>query len=261
MKKYIRSMRILMLVLILIVAVGAFAGAPLLHIWQQRVTPVETAETTHNSMAEELALKKLLSVFSRMSEVTSLYATGSFNAVDPSDPDNKIGTSFIYSQDREQLYYRIGNQEIVALPDIYIAVNHDIKKIFVSDAKTILPPMQMPVDSLLRLWKNENYTISETTTGNLTTVDLRCDNHITCKEYKAVYDAEKLYVTSVYMRLTNLDDPFNEKKDKQITVSFSRWEEGKTPPALFHSSQYIRKEQGAYLPAARFKGYELMTSF
>jgi hypothetical protein len=49
--------------------------------------------------------------------------------------------------------------------------------------------------------------------------------------------------------------------DKQITVSFSRWEEGKAPPALFDSSRYIRKEQGVYLPAARLKGYELMTSF
>jgi hypothetical protein len=261
MKKYIHSIKAIILILILAIAAGAFAGAPLLRIWQQKATIVKAEKSIGLGMADELALKKLMSVFGRMSEITSLYAVGEISAIDPSVPDNKMNTTFIYCRDNERLYYRVGNQEVISLPDIYIAVNHDIKKIFISQAKITLPPLQMSVDSLLHLWKGENYTLSETVSGKLTTVDMRCDNHITCKEYKAVYDVEKQFVTAVYMRLTNLDDPLNDKMDRQVAMSFNEWEERKAPPELFRLSQYVHREREIYLPASRLKDYELMTSF
>ena len=90
-------------------------------------------------------------------------------------------------------------------------------------------------------------------------VSLRCANHATCKEYRFVLDTSGNVLKELYLRLTNLDDPLNTEMDKEIKVSFSRWQVNQAPANLLKRDNYVVKTHNKWVPAIAYRGYELVS--
>jgi hypothetical protein len=264
MKKYTWSIRILLPMLAILLVAGAYAGAPAIRLWWYQQTVDNSTENyapdTPYSVEEENILKELIAVCGYMDSVLVFTVEGNMQASDPTDSANVLNTHFRYCRNGDATYYQTGNNEVATLKDAYISVNGDAKKILLSPPKEILPGLQLPADSILRIWKEDRYIVSRSITPPLVTINLLCENHITCKQYRFIYNQDTRLLHEVFMRLTDLNDPLNKQLDKPVRISYQHWQEGQVPAALFRKEHYLDVQQGSYVPSASYAGYELMSS-
>jgi hypothetical protein len=260
MNKYLTSGKLLILLLGVILTAAAFAGAPLLRTWWVPVPKLTVAENPRYGKKEADILKELLAVYSRMDTLQLLDMGGNITATDPADPDNNLSTAFNYCKKQELLYYRLGENEMIQLKEVNISANSSMGKMFVTPPKKIITTPHLPVDSIIALWQDDSYTIAATETDQQVTVDFLCERHVTCKELKITYNRASRKMNSIYMRLTNLSDPLNKKMDRQVNITFNRWEEEDVNSKYFTLSTYIRKEGATWQPAGIYSHYKLISA-
>lgn len=265
MKKYIISIKIIVPVLALTLVAAAFAS-PAVRSWLRPagkssavVTPA--AKDGGYTVEDEKLLRDMLGVYAHLDSCKTFLVAGRFAATDPADSSRQMDAAFRFYKDGTQFYYRIGDNEMIALQDAYISINHTAKKIFIAPPKKVLPPFHMSTDSLLRLWKEDRYQLSATDTGDTRMLQLLCENHVTCKEYRFAYNRSKHVMQSYFMRLTDLSDPLNTALDKTVLVTINEWVEDNTPGDLLRRSRYVVRHQDNWKPAGVYRDYQLMGSF
>lgn len=161
----------------------------------------------------------------------------------------KRGTTF---------YSSLGLTETLNANGLYIYVDKGQKKILVSQGKkitaqNILPDMQQ----LIKRMKEEEYQIRENVVNAAESrISLLNPNHIQCKEYAIYFDKTNLHVKGVSIRMSNIDDPLNAKKDK--TVDF-RYANMLADASKLMSTRILKKlGKNQYSTTDAYKGYEVI---
>lgn len=263
MKKFIWILKFVFPVLILGAVIISFAGVPwwmnpVIH--KRSAAPAPEADGVH-SMRDESALRQLIGVYAHMDSCQQFYTAGTMSAKDPSDSATNLNTTYSFCRRGNEFYYQANDVETVALKDIYISVSKNTKKIFVAPARKVLPPFQMPADSLVQIWRAENYKITEEISNSKASVSMLNNRHISCKEYRFEYDPAAMVLKGTYMRLTNLQDPLNDQMDKEVRITVDRWQEGAIPQKLLQKETYLEKRNGDWEPAGAYSGYTLISLF
>jgi hypothetical protein len=260
MKKYLTSGKILIILLSVLLTAGSFAAIPLLRSWWKPAEKVVAETPPSYGKKETELLKGLLAVYARIDTLQVLDMGGQITTTDPSDPVNNLRADFNYCKKGELIYYRLGDNEMVQLPDVNISANSTVKKMFVTPPKQIITAPHLPVDSIIALWQNDSYTVSSTEIDEQVTITFLCEEHVTCKELKITYNRASHKMNNVYMRLTNLSDPLNKKLDREVNVVFNRWEEVIAAGKYFTLSDYVTQKAGVWQPAAGYSSYRLISA-
>lgn len=249
---------------ILIIATAIFlAGGIVLAAWannrkwllKQPTQPVKD-EVHEYTVEEKAALSELAAVYSHSDSLKLLYVSGDISVKDPSDTTNNIHAGFLFARRFDSIYYALGDDQILSLPDIYLTVNKAVKKIFILPSKKLLAPFHLPVDTLLKMYAEEGYAVQVTRNPPFKTVRLFRSNHISCKEFTVTWQEEEQSLKEVSMRLTDLDDPLNIERDKIVTVKIADWST-LVPRDLFDKNKYVQQGAGQWMPASRLTDYEL----
>jgi len=250
---------------ILIIATLIFlAGGALLAAWannrkwfsRESVQPVNI-EVREYTAEEKAALAELAAVYSHSDSLKLLYVSGQIAVEDPADTTDNIQADFLFARRYDSIYYALGDDQILSLPDVYLTVNNAVKKIFILPSKKIQAPFHLPVDTLLKMYSEEGYAVQVSRNPPFKTVRLFRSNHISCKEFKVTWEEEQQVLKEVSLRLTDLDDPLNNNRDKLVTVKISDWRT-LVPGDLFDKNKYVQQGDGQWMPAARLSGYELL---
>ncbi|MFY0256455.1 hypothetical protein ACDQ55_21175 [Chitinophaga sp. 30R24] len=261
MRKYALLLRII--VPLLVVAIGAIAYAinqPLKKIEFKADAEPVIAQQTFSRTEKEL-LGRLFGVFTKATASKRMLISGTLYATDPSDSAATGRQDFRYCRNNEECYYRVNEGEMIALKNMYIVINHAAKKILVSHARKIEVPFQLPNDSLIHIWEQENYKIVTTKENTDSIISFVCDNHISCKQYRYKLNFSTGEVHELYMRLTDLQDPLNPEKDKELRFVMKDWKEGEVDEQLFKQHRYVEGVLPHCQPAAAYHDYQLITSF
>lgn len=263
MKKFIWILKFVVPVLILGGVIISFAGVP---GWMNPATrglSVKPApeEGVLHSMKDESALRQLISVYAHMDSCQEFYTAGTISAKDPSDSATNLYTAYSFCRRGNEFYYQASDVETIALKDIFISVSKNAKKIFVGPARKVLPPFHMPTDSIVQIWRDENYKITEEISSGKASISMRNSRHISCKEYRFEYDPATMVLKGQYMRLTNLLDPLNDQMDKEVVITVDRWQESVIPQKLLQKETYLQKGGEGWKPASAYAGYTLVSLF
>lgn len=263
MKKIVWILKLFIPCLILGGVIISFAGVPRWIRPAARPEPEMRApeKNTVYSPEEEAKLRQLILVYAHMDSCRKLYTTGTMNTSDPSDSTGNMHSAFSFCRNENELYYQVGDAEMVALKDIYISISRSAKKIFVGPPRKVLPPFQFPADSLVQVWKSEHYSVEGDTSGAGATLRLLNPTHIACKEYRFEYNPVTMALKSQYMKLTSLADPFNDKLDKEVRIVVNRWQEGNIPDMLLRKEHYLKSGKNGWEPAGAYSGYTLIPLF
>lgn len=268
MKKYTWSVKILLPLLGVLLVAATYAGVPAIRgWWKERM--INTAQEsipdpvikTPYTVEEAQILQELIAICGHMDSLHQFSVEGNIQASDPADSVNVLDTHFRYCRNGKAFYYRAGDNETIVLADASIAVNSSVKKIFLGPPKAILPALHMPADSILNIWKEDRYTITRSAAPPLVTINLVCENHVTCKQYRFIYNENTRLLNEVYLRLTDLNDPLNKEMDKPVKITYHHWEEGKVPGALFKKDHYVTVQGGSYVPSSLYRDYELLSTY
>jgi hypothetical protein len=256
MKKYIK---IILVMAVVVGAAGAFAAIPMLRAHLTKHAPVkENAEPVLDK--KELAILQEVSAMQhKMDSLTVFTITGTINARDLADSSNQMHTDFLYSRKGDDSYYKLGEQEMIGTADAYISVTHDIKKILLAPPHENSGPMQTKMELDPAVIAREGYHVSKTQLGRLQQILLRCDNHISCREYALIIDSSG-QVVQTHMRLTDHSAPADHQKDKLVDVKINRWQPGVAREDLMKAALYVTSKNGEVKPAAALSEYQIISS-
>jgi hypothetical protein len=260
MNKYLTSGKIIILILSVTLTAAAFAGMPLLRSWWHPTPETTTDEHPRYGKKEAAILKELVAIYRRMDTLSVLDMGGKMTATDPAAPENDMSTDFSYCKKGTLLYYRMGESEMVQFPEVNISANKAVNKMFLTPPKTVITAPHLPVDSIIALWEDDRYTIAATETDQQVTVTLLSERHVACKELRITYNRASHKMNSIYMRLTNLSDPLNKALDRQMNVTFDKWEEEVADGKYFNLSSYLQKDGASWQPAGLYRNYKLISA-
>lgn len=253
--------KILIPMLAVLVVGGALAGVPAVREWWSPVSPVATAAPASNAAKADPALiRELADVSRHLDSVHTFYMEGKISATDPGDSLNKMNADFTYAIKDKKVYSKLGEQEVLYCPEFSLTVNHSVKKVFLAPPVEGGMPYRLPWDTMMRMINDEGYDVIKTSSNDIATIKLVRENHASCKEYAISFDTATHLIQHVFIRLTNLSDPFSKKSDRRIHVSFNRWQLEHVPEALFDVKKWVRKDGEDVVVADGLSGYDLVVT-
>lgn len=188
------------------------------------------------------------------------YASGHMDAHNPADSGNDLHAVFTCSRRGQEYYYRVGAQEMVALSGLFITINHDLRKMTIGESQQLMVPSLVPEADLEKMWEGEDYEITADTLQSKVKMRFLCERHVSCKEFRMEYDTAVGLPSLLYMRMTDLADPLNKDADRIYQLTVDEWRTD-AQPGLFVAAQYVSGGKDHWVPAGRFTGYELTTSY
>lgn len=210
------------------------------------------------SEEEMQAMQELLAVYGKIDSLETFYAAGTISVTSPSDSTENMNVQFAYGQQHDSVYYRLGQNRIMAMPDIYLSVDDAVKKIFVAKYQQAPPaPFRMAQDKLLKLFLEEGYHVESIKGNGVKTIRLFLENHVYCKEYRLTFD-DRYQIREVYARFTDLKDPLNVNMDRVYNMKMSDWQTGSVPAGLLNTTAWVQQRGGDLQPAAALGAYELI---
>jgi ATP-dependent protease HslVU (ClpYQ) peptidase subunit len=263
MKMNTRYIKIIVPVVAILATAGAFAGIPALRerfvasSLKQETAIAETAVKKDISKQEKDILKEMSAILHGMDTLAALTITGTVNVNDQADSTSSMSTMFTYTRQGKEGYYRIGDSEMASLNEAYIVVSNDVKKIFISPARSLANPVKLPVTDEVGLLENEGYAISRQVSCGIMEIALLNSKHISCREYRLSYDSTgRIY--QVNMRLSEPSDMADLQKDKLINVTVNSWSSVASRKDLLKMDRYVTMKDGVLTPSGLFSGYDVI---
>ncbi|MGE7775629.1 hypothetical protein ACQKLP_12945 [Chitinophaga sp. NPDC101104] len=246
---------------IIAISAGIVTAMPVIRKWTAtHPAPAKPAVDAAPVAPGELeALEEMSRLFHRLDSVTDFEVLGSVATTDPSDSLGNSFQQYHYARLGDRVYYKIGQQETFSLPEGNFTIDHFVKKIFISPAGKAPPAVFPDSKQMAAFLTGEGYTVSKKEAGELTWIELRRPNHITCKVYRVGFDKEG-FIRESYTRLTDFSDPLNDAKDKTVRATASRWTVGPPPAPLFDISGKLKMRNGRFEAVAAVKDYELIVT-
>lgn len=155
----------------------------------------------------------------------------------------------------KELYYKLGDTEMLNSGDYYLFTDHNARKILLSEPKQLTTASIMDVRKMKEALLSEDYELKSDVQGSNTTIRLVNENHITCKEYALTFDTATFSVNRFFMRFSNTDDPLrkdNEKIidlkliDKDTNPDISKYLDKHTPVVKVDNDWKLKKEYTDY---------------
>lgn len=248
--------------LLLAGVVIAVASAPVFKRELREPAASTMAWTAYHFTQEEKAMMtSVFNLYAHIDTCRTLYMSGTISATDPADSTANMNQAFRFCRSGDELYYQLGDVEMISLKDKFITISHQAEKIIVSAPKKLVAPFQLPVDTLMKIWESENYRVSGRISGQDSVVSLRCANHASCKEYRFAFDPSTAALRELCMRMTNLDDPLNEEMDREMRIALDTWKNGYVPDKLLQADTYLTGDKSSWQPAGNYRHYELINKF
>lgn len=206
---------------------------------------------------------KLIAAFERIS--ASIRMDGDFdyagilNINDGADTSMSLkNMDFICSRKGMDCYTKFGHSEMLNAHGVYLFIEHDQKKVWLSPQKAISTPLPLNTASFNKNLISEDYQISAATEGSDSTIRLINEHHLSCKEYAISYDTTSKQVNHIYARLTNFQHPENDGKDKVVEMQLFHWSETGMPEKYLRVDDVIRIVHGVARLTNKYNDYELL---
>lgn len=246
--------KIIIPALVVLAAAGAYAG---IKSFSKIPAPTEAVINIVTDKEQLKILHELATVLHRTDTLTYLTVTGTIDAVDLSDSSNSKLSNFCYTRQGDIGYYRMGDNEMISLKEVYISIAHDVKKIFLSPPRQVINPLKMSIDTTADLIGKEGYKVTRSEKELFTEIVLRNNTHATCKEYHMFYDSTG-FVKQTDMRITDPSVPEDKTRDKLLHMKIKEWEIGKVKTELLRAERYVTLHNGIAEPAPGLQGYEII---
>ncbi|WP_212002833.1 hypothetical protein [Chitinophaga sp. HK235] len=264
MRKFNLILKIGLSVLIVLIVAISYA-------WDKNNWHFQLAGQAANTVPEEVAgasfteadKQTMLKVFTILRKGMSgqqMSIEGTISIKDPQDSAASGTKPFVFSRDGASYYYALGEIEMLSLKDIYLVCNHASKRIIISPAKKVVTPFAAPGDELIKTFREDKYELTTSAVGEDSLYVLTCNNHVACKQYSYQLNMRTGEVHELFMRLTDITDPLNAAKDKQIRFTMKSWNLQNADVRHFQKNKYLRGEKGHFRPAPAFQQYEIVSS-
>ncbi|WP_341839417.1 hypothetical protein [Chitinophaga caseinilytica] len=206
--------------------------------------------------AQDMAvLEELGGLGHRIDSLDAFDVTGSIQTTDPADPSGPQKVDFRYCRQGTRLYYKLGKQETIVSEDGMLLVDHHAEKMFLMPSKDAETPGILPSGKQIAgFFAEEGYKIARRKRAGLQWIELERPNHATMKVYRVGYDNAR-FVREVYMRLTDLSDPFNTEKDQVIHATVDKWSISDPAAELFDARRYISRKGTRFVPVEPYKHF------
>lgn len=253
--------KIIIVGLVTVVAAGAFAGV---RKWVS--TPAKEEDMSMEELfappegvklsKEEIAILADMSKVLHQLDTLNVYTiTGSYSVNDLADSSNNMQADFYYTRQDSVAYYRIGQQEMIALSECFITVDHEAKKILLAPHKSVNPPLSSPMALENKFIARESYHVSRTDKDGVSKITLFNNMHVSCREYNVTFDSTGM-IRQTDMRMT---DPFratDQTKDKLVVMKINSWQMGTARKSLLQMDKYIHVHNGVVTSA--LDNYEII---
>lgn len=206
-------------------------------------------------------LEKFSKVCAKLNpEGNEFFISGIINSVNGADSlENVINQQYIFSKKGTSFYSRFGETETINGNGTYVFVDHILKKVMVGNEKKVVANAGLPdLSTLIKNLKGEGYQLEDEKIGTqLETIKVVNDYHITCKQYSISFNPENLTPKQITMRLSNVNEPEDKKKDKSITIDILKCHD-KIDNNIYGPEKIVRKKSASWVLAPGYEGYELI---
>jgi len=254
------NIKVLATVMVLLTTAAAIAGIPALIRHEEHASaPVAVAEamTATLSKEDQAILGEMYTVSHQLDSMTVYTIEGTINVKDLADSTNSMTSSYMYTRSGDQAYYRLGQSEMVSLKELYLAISHDTKDIFLFAPKQVTSPVSVPVEMQVNSLKKEGYKVTRTSSEGVVTISLNNSTHATLREYSLTYDSTG-WMRATNMRVADELHPGDRSRDKLIAIQVRKFEPGKAREELLKSGRYLQQKKGVVIPVAAMKDYEMI---
>ncbi|MBO9154070.1 hypothetical protein ACFOTA_17760 [Chitinophaga sp. GCM10012297] len=256
--KFIRQ--ILIPVLIVTSAVAAVASGSAIRGIFTPARPAAAARPNitfpvYDAGADSL-FHELAALYNRIGELKAYLAEGTIRVTDQGDSSRNTDLRFRYCHKDSMDYYQLGDQEMLAVPGLYLSVNHTLKKIMMSPRPQAGQFKLLINEEQLSELKKEGYDITKENADPFTVIRLKREKHVSCREYRVTYDSTG-FIRGIFMRNANEAVPEDFSKDRLISVQINPWRTEYLPAQLFRVNRYIVKNGDSWMPASAFRNYEI----
>ncbi len=187
------------------------------------------------------------------------YLDGSIRTLDQADSTAEESESvYILNKKGQYMYCKLGETETINSPGVYIYVDHPLKKIVISEEKKITTSAGLPDPSLLvKNMKEEGYQLLSQRSGQLESISLINDFHISCKLYQITFDAERLEPKQIKIRLSDALNPEDKGKDKVLEINIKSCSQHANKD-LQMVKEIVEKKGSSWVAAAGYEDYQLV---
>lgn len=251
------NFKVLATILVLLTTAAAIAGIPVL-LKHKAPEPVSPAAKAHAISKHDQAILTEMYTVSHLLDTMTVYTIeGSIRVRDLKDSTNNMESRYLYTRSGNNMYYMLGQNEMVSLQAFYLSVSHDTKELFLSAPKQVENPMSSPVDMEVKRMGQEGFQITRSSENGLVTITMSNPSHITMRYYSLTYDSTG-WMTKTDMRMADELYPADKSKDKLITISVKKFEPLKAREDLLKPEHYLRQQGDEMIPVAALKDYELI---
>lgn len=251
------NLKVLATLLILLFTAAAIAGIPALMQHKEEKKGSPELVIPENNAVDKAILNELYTVSHQLDSMTVYTIEGTIIVKDLKDSANNLTCDYLYTRSGNNMYYRIGRNEMVSLQSCYISVSHDTKELFLSAPKEVENPMSAPIDMQVKRMSKEGYEIVRSINKGSVTITLSNPSHISMRDYSLTYDSTA-WIISTDMRMADEFYPADRNKDKLINFRVKRFEPLKAREELLTPAHYFRLQNGNPMPVGALKDYELI---
>jgi hypothetical protein len=190
---------------------------------KHKLAPAINAAAYLPKKYDEGLLAKLNSILNVFDEQRRSYTiAGTINTLDKADTSEKMNSvSFQLCKDGSDFYYKMGTTEAISEKGIYININEETKKVFITEGKQAENINMINIKQLKSVLQTEEYDLLSKDDGQLETISLVNEHHFTCKEYAVTFDTTSKKLTNIFYRLAYFREPMNKNKEKLINIKLT----------------------------------------
>ena len=185
--------------------------------------------------------------------------SGRISAVDGADTSlSAKNIEFLFCRHGSDFYYRVGNSETVHEDGINLFIQHEQRKVVLSDNPMLVKSPQSDLTAIEKKLRFEDYDLVSTNEGKNRKIAALNPTHITCKELALIGDTLSGKLETVSARFSNLSDPLNRKKDRVITITIDEIENKASLGRYTRMRQVIAGTKGNWRLTGKYADYELI---
>lgn len=217
--------------------------------------------TVPQKQYDPLVLKKLIAVLKGAAVNDKPYTiAGVMSAIDNADTTQKArNVNFLFSKNGNDCYYKVKDMEMLNAGEIYLFVDHVNKRMVLQGHKDINMPAPGNLDNIAEMLKSEQYNLIDKHEGPNETIALVDEQHLTCKEYRVTYDTVSLKINRIYVRMPQVTDVTNKKKDKSVDLRIGLFTTEAHPESYLDPRKLVKLENGRWSVTKAYADYQLIT--
>jgi len=187
--------------------------------------------------------------------------TGTISSLDKALPAKKMeNVPFVLCKKEGQFYYRLGTTETINGNGAYLYIDHKARRVMLSAQKQVADGNGLSgLTAIAASLESENYKMNSMVKGDMQTISMINEYHVSCKEYAVTFNRRTLAVKRVYVRLSNSGDPLSKDKEKVIDVRITQWNTQADLSRYTSKNDMVKKDKYGWKMAPGYKSYKLVS--